>query len=94
MLTGRVKNIAITIMIIIKLKESRRSLGSGNADKNGYRGLQEDVEAEEKKLLDLVKSGRLGHPTAAEVYDESAQEYAEYKLGYSVQEFKYACGRR
>lgn len=48
MLTGRVKNIAITIMIIIKLKESRRSLGSGNADKNGTEACKRMFRSEEK----------------------------------------------
>ncbi len=80
MLTGRVKNIAITIMIIIKLKESRRSLGSGNADKNGTEACKR-MSKQRKKILDLVKSGRLGHPTAAEVYDEVRKSMPNISLG-------------
>lgn len=67
-------------MIIIKLKESRRSLGSGNADKNGTEACKR-MSKQRKKILDLVKSGRLGHPTAAEVYDEVRKSMPNISLG-------------
>lgn len=80
MLTVRVKNIAITIMIIIKLKESRKNLSDGNADKNGT-DVCKRISKQRRTILDLVKSGRLGHPTAADVYDEVRKTMPNISLG-------------
>ena len=80
MLTVRVKNIAITIMIIIKLKESRKNLSGGNADKNGT-DVCKRMSKQRRTILDLVKSGRLGHPTAADVYDEVRKTMPNISLG-------------
>ena len=80
MLTVRVKNIAITIMIIIKLKESRKNLSGGNADKNGT-DVCKRMSKQRRTILDIVKSGRLGHPTAADVYDEVRKTMPNISLG-------------